>query len=293
MNGFIGKALLKEGLISEKELKRALEEQQEIRLPLGELLIKLEIVDREAMARFMARFFNIPRITLSDINQNLDKHVARFLPEEMARRHHVIAVCRQGDSILLAMTHPQDVTACESVRVKTGCRVKRAFTTMNEVEEAIDRFYGTLKGLSGEGMVTSRLVTRRQLKMALKDQQEGQKRHSLLGSVISRFGFLAEEDVFVFLSGHLSAPFLRRRRLFEEIDPKVVGLIPEELARKSCVIPVSKKGDVLKIAMAHPDDLVSLEAITKKAGCRVERVMAEEKVILHAIDVFYHDMSYA
>ena len=81
-----------------------------------------------------------PKLDLAAID--IDPHVVRLVPREMARRFHLVAVGRDGETLLLAMADPFDVVATDTVSANTGYEVKPAAADANQILAAIDKHYG-------------------------------------------------------------------------------------------------------------------------------------------------------
>ncbi len=73
---------------------------------------------------------------------DIDPHVVRLVPREMARRFCVAAVGRDGDTLLLAMEDPLDVIACDTVAANTGYEVKPVGASRDQILGLIDAQYG-------------------------------------------------------------------------------------------------------------------------------------------------------
>jgi len=72
----------------------------------------------------------------------IDPHVVRLVPREMARRFHLVAVAREDDSLLVAMADPLDVVATDTVAANTGYEIRPAPADPDQILEAIEKFYG-------------------------------------------------------------------------------------------------------------------------------------------------------
>jgi type IV pilus assembly protein PilB len=72
----------------------------------------------------------------------VDPHVVRLVPREMSRRFCVVAIGREGDTLLLAMEDPLDVIACDTVSTNTGYEVKPAPAKREQILSVIDQHYG-------------------------------------------------------------------------------------------------------------------------------------------------------
>lgn len=70
-------------------------------------------------------------------------------------------------------------------------------------------------------------------------------------------------------------------------EPEVLQLIPEAMARKYTVIPLLLKGNILRVAMANPADILALEALESLSRRRIEPQIASAEEILEAIDFNY------
>ena len=99
----------------------------------------------------------------------------------------------------------------------------------------------------GDLLVQSGKLTPQQLQQGLAAQKEKGGR---LGSNLVRLGFLSEKELVEFLSQHFGVPAIDLNRV--EIDESVVKIIPADVARKYTILPVTKVGAKLTIAMIDP-----------------------------------------
>jgi general secretion pathway protein E len=75
------------------------------------------------------------------------------------------------------------------------------------------------------------------------------------------------------------------RRKSTESD--VLRLVPESIARKFLAFPLSSDGNVLRVAMANPSDIIALEALASRSRMRIEPELATAEEVLDAIDFNY------
>src|SRR5437867_6682051 len=99
----------------------------------------------------------------------------------------------------------------------------------------------------GDLLVKEKVITQEQLTQATKVQKETNCR---LGSALVKLGFLTDEDVTNFLSRQYGVPAINLS--YFEIDPTVVKLIPFETAKRYQILPLSRVGASLTIAMVDP-----------------------------------------
>jgi type IV pilus assembly protein PilB len=134
----------------------------------------------------------------------------------------------------------------------------------------------------GDLLVKEKVITQEQLEQATKLQKESQSR---LASALVKLGFLSDEDVTNFLSRQYGVPAINLS--YFEIDPAVVKLIPFETAKRYQILPLSRVGASLTIAMVDPTNVFAMDDIKFMTGFNIEPVVASESSILAGIDKAY------
>ncbi|MGI9104151.1 MAG: type IV-A pilus assembly ATPase PilB [Terriglobales bacterium] len=134
----------------------------------------------------------------------------------------------------------------------------------------------------GDLLVKEKVITTEQLDQALKVQKESGTR---LGSILVKLGYLSDEDVTNFLSRQYGVPAINLA--YFEIDPTVVKLIPYETAKRYQILPLSRVGASLTIAMVDPTNVFAMDDIKFMTGFNIEPVVASESSILEGIEKAY------
>ena len=134
----------------------------------------------------------------------------------------------------------------------------------------------------GDLLVKEKVITPEQLEQATKTQKETNVR---LGAALVKLGFLTDEDVTNFLSRQYGVPAINLS--YFEIDPAVVKLIPFETAKRYQILPLSRVGASLTIAMVDPTNVFAMDDIKFMTGFNIEPVVASESSILEGIDKAY------
>src|SRR5215471_13502256 len=131
----------------------------------------------------------------------------------------------------------------------------------------------------GDLLVKERVITAEQLDRALKAQKEagGSAR---LGSTLVQLGYVSDEEVTNFLSRQYGVPAINLQ--YFEIDPAVVKLVPEETAKRYQILPLSRVGASLTIAMADPTNVFAMDDIKFMTGFNIEPVVASAPAISEA-----------
>jgi type IV pilus assembly protein PilB len=134
----------------------------------------------------------------------------------------------------------------------------------------------------GDLLVKEKVITQEQLEQATKLQKES---HTRLASALVKLGFLSDEDVTNFLSRQYGVPAINLS--YFEIDPAVVKLIPFETAKRYQILPLSRVGASLTIAMVDPTNVFAMDDIKFMTGFNIEPVVASESSIVEGIDKAY------
>ena len=134
----------------------------------------------------------------------------------------------------------------------------------------------------GEILVRENLVTSQQLREALDYQRATGGR---LGASLVKLGIISDDVITAVLSRQYGVPSINLD-LFQ-IDSEVIKLIPQEVALKYTVLPVSRTGSTLTLAMADPMNVFAMDDIKFMTGLNVEPVIASEASIQMAIGKYY------
>jgi len=134
----------------------------------------------------------------------------------------------------------------------------------------------------GEMLIKAGLLTPKKLEEALEYQKTNGGK---LGFNLVKLGSVREEDITRVLSQQHGVPSVSLRTL--ELDEAVVKLIPSEVAQKYLILPVSRNGATLTVAMVDPTNVFAMDDIKFMTGYNVEPVVASEVAIKEAIDKYY------
>src|SRR5207244_330718 len=134
----------------------------------------------------------------------------------------------------------------------------------------------------GDLLVKEKVITPEQLEHAIKTQKQNNCR---LGSALVKLAYLTDEDVTNFLSRQYGVPAINLS--YFEIDPGVVKLIPFETAKRYQILPLSRVGASLTIAMVDPTNVFAMDDIKFMTGFNIEPVVASESSINAGIEKAY------
>ncbi|MHB8655439.1 MAG: type IV-A pilus assembly ATPase PilB [Terriglobia bacterium] len=139
-----------------------------------------------------------------------------------------------------------------------------------------------MSGKLGELLLKENLISADQLKQALEHQKSSGGR---LGNSLVKLGFLSDDEVTAVLSRQYGVPSINLG--YFEVDASVTKLIPMETAMKYQILPLSRVGSSLTVAMVDPTNVFAMDDIKFMTGFNIEPVVASESAIMEAIKKHY------
>lgn len=132
--------LLKKGHIQKEQAEEAIKVSQQTKSPIDRVVIQLNFAgEREVMeARAQEAglgFADLDRMTIESSALNI-------VPERIVKNHSAIPVRKDGQTLWVAMSNPNNVAAIDDLRVASGCRVVPVLAVKGAIEDAIVKYYG-------------------------------------------------------------------------------------------------------------------------------------------------------
>ena len=134
----------------------------------------------------------------------------------------------------------------------------------------------------GELLVREKLISLQQLRQA-QDEQKTSGRN--LGYTLAKLGYISDEEITSFLSSQYRLPAIDLEEF--DVDAEVIKLVSREVCEKHKILPISRSGSALIVAMADPTNLHAIDDIKFLTGYNVEPVVASETAIHAAIERYY------
>jgi type IV pilus assembly protein PilB len=141
----LGELLVKANLLSQEQLREALERQKETGAKLGETIINLGLVSEEDITECLSQQFGVPSISLQHFE--IDDNVIKLVPSEVARKYNIIPVNKTGATLTIAMADPTNVFAMDDIKFMTGYNVEPVVASEVGIKQAIDQYYGATHAL--------------------------------------------------------------------------------------------------------------------------------------------------
>jgi type IV pilus assembly protein PilB len=129
----------------------------------------------------------------------------------------------------------------------------------------------------GEILIDAGIITQEKLELALSEQQQTKEK---LGVVLQRLGICSEREVSKVLAGQAGVESVDLAHL--DIDRSAMDLVDRKFAEQRSLLAVKQQGNTLRVAMANPMDLATIDDLTRMTGKYVEVVHAPESEIIDA-----------
>ena len=137
----------------------------------------------------------------------------------------------------------------------------------------------------GDLLIREGLITKEQLDKALQEQKNNGQR---LGYNLVKMGFVQETEITKMLARQYRMPAVDLARF--EVDPKIVKLVPADVALKHLVLPLKREGRTLTVAMADPTNLSVLDDLKFITRYDIFPVIAGEYTLRTALDKYYEQV---
>ncbi|MCC7546782.1 MAG: Flp pilus assembly complex ATPase component TadA [Burkholderiales bacterium] len=143
----LGEILLQQGLLTEQQLRDALEEQKRSGRKLGRVFVDKDFVSEEQISNALARQLQVPYVNLKQFT--IRPELASRLPETHARRFRALVLEDGGSFFRVAMADPTDLFAYDEITRFLRRDIQLAVVTETLLLQTIDRVYRRTEEISG------------------------------------------------------------------------------------------------------------------------------------------------
>jgi type IV pilus assembly protein PilB len=135
----IGEQLVRESLINQEQLSRALDDARANGTRVGFSLVKLGFLAEQDLVRALARQHRVPAVDLERVK--LDPKILKLIPTEIALKHQVLALRRVGRTLTVAMSNPTDLGVIDDLKFITRLDIEPVIAGDFTLKKTIDREY--------------------------------------------------------------------------------------------------------------------------------------------------------
>jgi len=143
--------LLRRGVVSLDQLSEAEAMARDSGKKVAECLVQLAYVSGEDVMRAMAEHHNLDYVDLSEVT--IPEEIIELVPESLARENGILPMAIDDDSLVVIMSDPLDIETIEKLRFILNRRVEIALAPEENIQEAINRYYGQVEGESADSML--------------------------------------------------------------------------------------------------------------------------------------------
>ena len=304
MSARLGEFLVRSGFITRQELRQALEQQGVFGGRLGTNLVRLGVISEDKLALALSKLLQVPCVSREKLQQ-IPASVLDLVDREVAGKYLVLPFATQGQRLSLATGGAHNLRALEELAFITGRVVNPFVVPEILLLRALKHHYGisaqgrfvdpkrpvtpaktqtpTPPRRLGEFLLQQGLITPHQLRQALECQQVfGGK----LGTHLLEQGFINEDELVAGLSRALRRPGLGRKELLQ-LPAEVLELLPQRVAAKYRLVPVSLQRRLMRVATAEANNLRMLDEVAFVTGYAIEPLVVPERLLAEALERFY------
>ena len=136
----LGDLLVTANKINSDQLEQALKLQRKTRTKrIGEVLVDLGFVKEEDILEVLETQLKIPSLDLA--SYRINPRVTSMIPENIARRYSLIAIEKNNNKLIVAMSDPFNIFAIDDIKLLTGMDIEVVVSLKSVILKAIDKFY--------------------------------------------------------------------------------------------------------------------------------------------------------
>lgn len=284
----LGDILVRDGLITADQLKRALAEQRGTGMRLGYTLVKLGFIEETEITKMLARQYRMPAVDLSRFE--VDPKILKLISADIAAKYTVLPLKREGRTLTIAIADPNNVAAIEDIKFITRCDIFPVIAGEYTLRNAIDKYYqqsdaqlqSLLKSVEDEGLDDLEVV---------EDQQDEEVKASELAEdapVVKLINGLLSDAVKRGASDIHIEPFEHEMRVRYRVDGALQEVMRPPVKMRAALTSRVKIMAQLNIAERRvpQDGRIKLKMGARVIDFRVSTlpVLFGEKIVLRILD---------
>ncbi len=162
--------LIRDDLISAQDLDAALREQQKSGGELSRILVKMELIDQDALSQVLSESLGLPIISISRLK--VFPEVIDIIPRSLAEKYKIMPISVMGEHLTLAMGDPLNIFTIDNVKALTGYTINPIIAKVAEIEDAIEKYYADVEREEQEGAIEAASETFDDIMQDMRDTEE-------------------------------------------------------------------------------------------------------------------------
>ncbi len=135
----LGQLLIASNIITEEQLKEALNVQKKDGGRLGTNLVTLGFITEDKLVAFLSKQYGVPAINLTEYK--IDQSILKLISADIAKKYLIMPVARVGATLTIAMADPSNVFAIDDVKFMTGYNVEVVVSSESAIINTISSYY--------------------------------------------------------------------------------------------------------------------------------------------------------
>jgi len=287
----LGDILFEAGLITQDQLKKALDEHRRSGKRLGEILIQLKIATESAIAQTLSSQLGFPYVDLATVA--IGPEATALIQESLAKKHQAIPIAIENGSLLVALVDPLDYESIRDLGFSSGYTIRPVIATRKDILEAIERHYNLDSSVesivqdSAREFEDSLIQIIPELSVS-RDESRSLEEKSRLAPVIRLANLIMTKAIKMRASDIHIEPLQREFRVRYRID----GILKEDLHLPKWVqgalvsrIKILAKLDIAERRMPQ-DGAVRVKSDSREIDLRISVIPTQygEKVVIRILD---------
>ena len=213
--------MLTRGIISLDQLSEAKLIAKKEDKTVGQILATLGYASGEEVTQALAEFYKFEYVDLSTIR--IPDNVIQLVPESVARENKIIPISDEDETIKVLVSDPFDIETIEKLRFILNRKIETALAPQEQIQEAINKYYGQVEGESADSMLQEFTDTQIDFTETEEDKmQSDESSDENSAPVVRLVQYMIQEAVQLRASDIHVEPFEDRVRIRYRIDGSLV-----------------------------------------------------------------------
>ena len=131
--------LLRDNIIKQEDLDRALQEQKKSGGDLSQVLVRMALISEDDLTHILSEGLGLPPIDISRLK--IDPNVVKIIPQDVAVKYQIMPISKMGGNLTLAMADPLNIFVIDDVKALTGLSITPIIARSTQLAQAIERCY--------------------------------------------------------------------------------------------------------------------------------------------------------
>ena len=283
----LGDLFVREGLITEEQLKQALTEGKKEGHRLGFTLVKLGFVAEEELTRMLSKQYRVPAVDLEKVI-SIDAKLTRLISAEVAFKHLVLPLRKMGGRLTVAMTDPTDMAAVDDLRFITKLNIEPVIVGEYTLRKHLEKYYDSDEADSKMGDFLGNFMDDEDLEFVEEEEEDALQAEVDNAPVVKFINGLLTDAVLKGVSDIHIEPFEKEVRVRYRLDGTLREIMKPPLKMKAAITSRVKILSDLDIAERRlpQDGRIKLKMKNKVVDFRVSTLptIFGEKIVMRILD---------